>query len=56
MPQFQPGARVTTSEPVVTVDAGVPPGPHRFQLVVVDDEGQQSAPAEQVVTVRGATG
>lgn len=55
MALFQPGVRVATGEPVVTVDAGIKPGPHRFTLVVVDDEGQQSTPAEKIVVVLGST-
>jgi hypothetical protein len=36
---------------MVTVDAGLRPGRHRFRLVVVDDSGNRSSPDELVVTV-----
>ena len=49
MPRFEPGQTVKTREPRVQVDAGLPTGRHRFQLVVVTDGGQRSAP--DVVTV-----
>lgn len=52
MAQFEPGTRIATAEPVVTVDAGLRPGQHLFTLVVVDDEGRASLPAERIVTVR----
>lgn len=50
--EFAPNRPITTHEPVVVVDAGLPPGSHRFSLVVVDSEGRASAPDEVVVTVR----
>lgn len=40
-----------TTEPSVTVDAGLPAGRYRFQLVVVDESGNQSEPQETIVTV-----
>lgn len=43
MASFRPGQTVTTREPRVTVDAGLPVGVHRFQLVVLTDSGQRSA-------------
>lgn len=52
MARFDPGVRVVTAEPVVTVDAGLKPGTHQFTLVVVDNEGHESAPHAAVVTVR----
>jgi hypothetical protein len=51
MPRFLPNQTVETSLPVVTVDAGLRPGRHRFRLVVVDDLGNRSEPDEIVVTV-----
>ena len=56
MAQFVPGTPVVTREPVVTVDAGLRPGRHRFRLVVVDNDGQESAPDERIVTVRRLVG
>lgn len=42
---------VETKKPEVAVDPGLPPGNYRFRLVVEDDRGQRSPPAELVVTV-----
>lgn len=55
MARFLPGVAVTTTTPTVTVDAGLAPGRHQFRLVVQDNDGNESAPAEQVVVVRGST-
>jgi hypothetical protein len=55
MPRFQPGTRLATATPTVTVDPGITPGRHVFTLVVVDDQGNESAPAQQIVVVRGST-
>ena len=43
MASFRPGQTITTRTPRVTVDAGLPVGVHRFQLVVLTDTGQRSA-------------
>ena len=51
MASFVIGQPLTTTEPRVVVDAGLKPGLHRFQLVVVDDGGQASKPDEAVVEV-----
>lgn len=50
MPVFIPNQSVVTDTPTVDV-TGVTPGSHRFQLVVEDEAGNQSAPAVTVVTV-----
>jgi len=46
---FVPGQEVQTSdssvEVTVTPTSALPPGRHRFQLVVVDDSGNQSEPS-----------
>jgi hypothetical protein len=55
MPRFAPGVRVATPTPTVTVDPGILPGRHLFTLVVVDNEGNESVPAEHIVVVRGST-
>ena len=44
MTVFAVNQPVATREPVVTVDAGLPVGTHRFQLVVQDDGGRSSVP------------
>ena len=54
-------ATFVTGQPVVTTDSHVevtvtpsaplPPGHHRFQLVVVDDSGNESSPAAVDVVV-----
>src|SRR5438093_13577578 len=49
------GAPVVTADATVTVAASVTnpvdPGDHLFQLIVVDENGVESIPAEQKVTV-----
>ena len=39
------------NQPSVSVDAGIPAGRYRFQLIVTDSTGQQSAPAFVQVTI-----
>jgi len=51
MAKFVPGQPITTEQPFIDVDAGLSVGTHRFQLVVVDAEGNRSAPDIQTVTV-----
>jgi len=48
---FVPGRPITTDQPFIDVDAGLSIGTHRFQLVVVDAQGNRSAPDIQTVTV-----
>src|SRR6266576_604519 len=49
------GAPVVTADATVTIDASVTnpvdPGDHLFQLIVVDENGVESIPAEQKVTI-----
>ncbi len=51
MATFEPNQPIVMHEPVITVDAGLAPGRYRFRLVVVDDEGNASAPDEVVVEI-----
>lgn len=51
MPVLTLNRSVTTEEPVLLVENRLAPGPHLFRLVVVDDAGEASDPAERVVTV-----
>lgn len=51
MVAFVIGKAVRTAEPTVLVDAGLKAGRHRFRLVVVDEQGLESAPDEQIVEV-----
>lgn len=44
MTTFVKGRTVKTAEAVVTVDAGLAIGTHRFQLAVVTRDGRQSTP------------
>jgi hypothetical protein len=52
MPVLTPGQPVVQGEPVLLVENKLKPGRYRFQLVVADDSGLESDPAEMVVTVR----
>jgi hypothetical protein len=53
MARFDVDTPITTREPTVTVDAGLPPGRHRFRLEVIDREGRRSrTPAVAVVEVQ----
>lgn len=52
MPRFTAGVPVVTSTPTVTVDPPLAVGRHVFRLVVVDDTGEQSDPAEAIVVIR----
>jgi hypothetical protein len=49
--KFEPNQPFESNLPDVTVDPGLRPGPHRFRLVVENQRGQRSPPAEVVVTV-----
>ena len=51
MATFVPGRPITTDQPFIDVDAGLSVGTHRFRLVVVDAQGNQSAPDIQTVTI-----
>lgn len=51
MAVFVPGRPITTREPVISVDAGMTIGSHRFELVVVDSAGLRSRPDEAVVRI-----
>lgn len=56
MPQFKPGEPIETEEPTVRVEVDpqrpLAPGRYTFQLVVVDDSGNESAPDSVTVIVR----
>ena len=54
MPVFKANVPITTDTPTIEVE-GVPPGAHRFQLIVVDDSGNRSQPDTAVVTVVAST-
>lgn len=49
MAEFKPNVPVVQKDPLVTVDIDpanpLPPGKYRFQLVVIDDSNNESAPA-----------
>jgi len=51
MAKFVRGQPIATDQPFIDVDAGLSVGTHRFQLVVVDAQGNRSAPDIQTVTV-----
>jgi hypothetical protein len=48
---FVTGQPITTEQPFIDVDAGLSVGTHRFQLVVVDTQGNRSAPDIQTVII-----
>ena len=52
MADFRRTKSVKTKNPTVSVEAGLPAGKHRFQLIVTDSQGNQSRPAELVVEIR----
>jgi hypothetical protein len=54
MAKFVLGRSLTTREAAIVVDAGLPAGTHRFQLVVVNAGGVKSAPDEVRVLVQAA--
>lgn len=52
MPVLQLNRPVVSTEPRLVVQNLLPPGQHRFELVVVDEHGRASAPDVWVVTVQ----
>ena len=52
MPAFAVNQPITTPTPTIVVDAGLPAGSHRFQLVVIDSAGNRSAADVGVVTIQ----
>ena len=52
MPTLTPGKPITVKDPHLLVENQFTPGRYRFQLVVIDEGGLESDPAELVVTVR----
>jgi len=44
MATFTVGKAIATTTPSIVVDAGLPVGQHRFQLMVMTDTGQRSQP------------
>lgn len=57
--RFETNRPIETAQSTIVVDAGLAPGEHRFQLVVVDSSGNRSRPAELIVTIvarRGVSG
>lgn len=50
MSKLRQGEPKTTASPHFTIDPGLPPGRHRFQLVVIDASGNRSR--ADTVTVR----
>lgn len=52
MPVLPLNQPLDSAEPRLLVQNQLRPGRHRFSLVVVDDSGRASAPAEWVLTVQ----
>jgi hypothetical protein len=51
MARFRLNRPITSGEPTIVVDGGLPAGRHRFRLEVIDSTGQRSSPSDVVVTV-----
>lgn len=51
MAKFTPGEPIATDISRIVVETELPPGRYRFQLVVVDEQGQESLPDIQTVVV-----
>lgn len=49
--RLDPDRPFVGEQPALSVDAGLPPGAHRFRLEVVGASGLRSRPAEIVVIV-----
>jgi hypothetical protein len=52
MPVLGPNKPLTTSEPVLVVENKLAPGTYRFELVVINNDKQSSAPAVIEVIIR----
>jgi hypothetical protein len=52
MAVFEPNQPITTEQPVLVVDASLQPGRYRLRLVVINSDGQESLPSEQIITIR----
>ena len=55
MAQFVVGDTIETRAPKFTVDAGLTPGRHCFQLEVINDAGIRSEPTKAIVEVQRAS-
>lgn len=51
MARFTIGQPITTAEPTIVVDAGLPAGRHLFRLEVATADGRISKPDQAIVTV-----
>ncbi len=51
MTTLVPNQPIRTREPRLTIDGNLPLGRHRFRLVVVDNDGNRSAPDEIIVAI-----
>src|SRR5262245_13417907 len=56
MPTLKVNETQTTTAGTFMIDAGLAPGRYRYQLIVEDEEGHQSAPVQIIVTVRSHPG
>jgi hypothetical protein len=55
MAEFAPNKPVTSEEPIIVVDKGLPVGIHVFQLQVQDNLGQLSAAVSVSVSIEKST-
>jgi hypothetical protein len=51
MVQFKPGQTIVTDKPKLAVEVELPPGQYRFQLIVIDEQGNESSPIIQTVVI-----
>ena len=52
MPVLQANRALRSTEPLLKVENDLPPGRWHFRLVVVDNDGVESRPADLFVTIR----
>ena len=52
MPVLEPNRALRSTEPLLKVENDLPPGRWHFRLVVVDNDGVESQPADLFVTIR----
>lgn len=54
MARFLLNRPITSEDPTIVVDGGLPAGRHRFRLEVINSTGLRSSPSDVVVAVNDA--